>query len=107
SEQIRSKIEMQTDHLVLVTAGGGGDGRRMIDALLRDMRQDRGAADFDVLVVGGPLMSSGDRESLLHQFDELPNAHYLEFTDDLTSYICAADAVVSMGGYNSVCEILS
>ncbi len=107
SEQIRSRIEMQTDHLVLVTAGGGGDGRRMIDALLRDMRQDRGAADFDVLVVGGPLMSSGDRESLQHQFDELPNAHYLEFTDDLTSYICAADAVVSMGGYNSVCEILS
>ena len=30
-----------------------------------------------------------------------------EFTDDLMSYITAADAVVAMGGYNTVCEILS
>ncbi|MBW4698846.1 MAG: hypothetical protein KME03_13285 [Aphanocapsa lilacina HA4352-LM1] len=30
----------------------------------------------------------------------------LEFTDDLTSCIVAADAVISMGGYNTICEIL-
>lgn len=105
--EIRASIDMQSDHLVLVTAGGGGDGRRMIDAILRDMRMDSGARDFDVLVVGGPLMSDADRGDLLRQFDAVPNAHYLEFSDDLTSYIGAADVVVSMGGYNTVCEILS
>ena len=105
--EIRAGIDMQSDHLVLVTAGGGGDGRRMIDAVLRDIRLNQGATDFDVLVVGGPLMSSADQDDISAQFAELPNAHYLDFTDDLTSYIGAADAVVSMGGYNAVCEILS
>jgi predicted glycosyltransferase len=31
----------------------------------------------------------------------------LEFTNDLPSYMNASDLVVSMGGYNTVCEILS
>ena len=31
----------------------------------------------------------------------------MEFSDDLASYMEAADVVVSMGGYNTVCEILS
>lgn len=106
-ELIRSHIDMQSDHLVLVTAGGGGDGRRMIDAVLRDLRLNAGSKNVDVLVVGGPLISAPDREDITRQFDELPNAHYLDFTDDLTSYIGASDAVVSMGGYNAVCEILS
>lgn len=105
--KIRSSINMQTNHLVLVTAGGGGDGRRMIDAILRDLRMETGSRDFDVLVVGGPFMSEADKVDVLNQFDQLPTAHYLDFTDDLTSYIGAADVVVSMGGYNTVCEILS
>jgi predicted glycosyltransferase len=31
----------------------------------------------------------------------------LEFTPDLLSYLAAADIVVSMAGYNTVCEILT
>ncbi|MER3459582.1 MAG: hypothetical protein C4309_14005, partial [Chloroflexota bacterium] len=31
----------------------------------------------------------------------------MEFTPDLVSYIAAADLVVSMAGYNTVCETLS
>ncbi len=31
----------------------------------------------------------------------------VEFTPDLMSYLNAADVVVSMGGYNTICEILS
>ena len=31
----------------------------------------------------------------------------IEFTNDLMSYLGAADAVVSMGGYNTISEILS
>ena len=30
-----------------------------------------------------------------------------DFTDDMMSYMDAADLVVSMGGYNTVCEILT
>ena len=32
---------------------------------------------------------------------------FLEFTDDIMSYMDAADLVISMGGYNTICEILT
>jgi predicted glycosyltransferase len=31
----------------------------------------------------------------------------MDFVEDTASYVVAADLVVSMGGYNSVCELLS
>jgi predicted glycosyltransferase len=36
-----------------------------------------------------------------------PQVELREFTDDLMSYLAVADVVVSMGGYNTVCEVLS
>jgi predicted glycosyltransferase len=41
---------------------------------------------------------------------ELARGHSVDcvdFVDDAASYVQAADVVVSMGGYNSVCELLS
>lgn len=105
--EIRSSLNMQTSNLVLVTAGGGGDGKRMFEAVLRDLRMAPDANEMDVLIVGGSLMAESDRNALQQQVNRTPNTHYLDFTDDLTSYIGAADVVVSMGGYNSVCEILA
>ena len=47
------------------------------------------------------------REQLCRTVEQCPQAKICEFTDDITSYMEAADAIVSMGGYNTVCEILS
>jgi len=105
-EEVRASLGMQTDKLLLVTAGGGGDGKALFNTLLRDMRIER-PSDFDCLIVGGPLLAETDRTELRSQLGDRGNIHFLDFTDDLPSYIGAADAVVSMGGYNSVCEILS
>ncbi len=103
---IRASLDMQTDTLVVVTAGGGGDGRTIFQAMLRDLSiRDQG--DFDCLIVGGPLVSDADRAELRTGAGGRGNVHFLDFTDDLPSYIGAADAVISMGGYNTVCEILS
>lgn len=104
--EIRASLDMQTDKLVVVTAGGGGDGRTIFDAMLRDL-QIRDQRDFDCLIVGGPLISDADRAELRTRLGSRGNVHFLDFTDDLPSYIGAADAVISMGGYNTVCEILS
>jgi predicted glycosyltransferase len=105
-EEIRKSINMQTEHLVLVTAGGGGDGRTLFEAMIRDLEATR-QHDFDTLIVGGPLLSRDDREELRVRLGDHGNVHILPFTDDLPGYIGAADAVIGMGGYNTVCESLS
>lgn len=105
-EEIRKSIDMQTDHLVLVTAGGGGDGRTLFEAMIRDLETTR-QRDFDTLIVGGPLLSRDDRRELRGRLDKLGNVNVLPFTDDLPGYIGAANAVIGMGGYNTVCETLS
>jgi predicted glycosyltransferase len=37
----------------------------------------------------------------------LPNVSLQDFSDDLMSLMAAADVVLSMGGYNTVCELLT
>ncbi len=104
--KVRANLDMQTDRLVVVTAGGGGDGTAMLNALLRDLQGEQ-HPPFDCLIIGGPLQSQADRGLIQQQLRDRRNLHFLEFTDDLASYLSAADVVVSMGGYNSVCEILA
>lgn len=105
-EEIRASIDMQTERLVLITAGGGGDGKTLFEATIRDIRlSDQG--DFDSLIVGGPLLSDSDRREIRERLEKRGNVHFLDFTDDMPGYIGAADAVISMGGYNTVCETMS
>lgn len=104
--EVRESLDMQTDKLVVVTAGGGGDGKTLFDATIRDLKLTQ-QTDFDVLIVGGPLLSDPDRAHLRSQLGHRDTVHFLDFTDDLPSYLGAADTVISMGGYNSVCEVMS
>lgn len=104
---VRANLGMKTDKLVLVTAGGGGDGHAIFESTLRDLELDGGATDMDVLIVGGSLLDNEDRAAFRERADALPNVHRISFTDDLDSLIGAADVVVSMGGYNTVSEILA
>ena len=106
---VRATLPMQTDKLVVVTAGGGKDGQELLDTMVRGMAQPGRSEeeDFDLLVIGGPLMADEDRTRLRDLLGTRSAVHFLDFTDQMTSYIGAADVVVSMGGYNSVCEILS
>ncbi|NJL47537.1 MAG: glycosyltransferase [Leptolyngbyaceae cyanobacterium SM2_5_2] len=93
--------------LVLVTPGGGGDGYRLVDSYLQSLAAM--PADFNLasLIIGGPEMPAHQKQSLLSRVQANPALHWLDFTDDLASFMVAADVVVSMGGYNTVGEILS
>lgn len=105
-EEIRASIDMQTDKLVLVTAGGGGDGKALFDATIRDLKATQ-QQDFDCMIVGGPLLADENRKEIRAHLGHRGNVHFLDFTDDMPGYIGAADAVISMGGYNTVCETMS
>lgn len=98
---------LAASRLALVTVGGGGDGARLVEAVLEAARGRHGPADLSWLVVGGPLMPPADWNGLTRALDGLPNVRATRFLEDLPAHIGAADAVISMGGYNSVCEILS
>ncbi|MFQ5588093.1 MAG: glycosyltransferase family protein [Nitrospiria bacterium] len=108
-EDIRHALKMKTDKLVLVTAGGGQDGFGMLDFYLKtlSLSADPAKTPFDSVVVPGPLMSTAQRRELqAYQAKGVPFT-LLDSTNDLFSYLNAADLVISMGGYNSLCEILS
>ena len=88
---------------VLVTAGGGGDGFRLIEAYLEGLRS---RPSLDSVIVTGPLMDSADRRKLENLSRGLP-VRVLEFRTDMERLISAAGAVVSMGGYNTTVELLA
>ncbi|MFQ5906771.1 MAG: glycosyltransferase family protein [bacterium] len=106
-EEVRRKLGLKTDRLVLVTIGGGEDGLPVIENYLKGLAHFRGRFPYDSLIVSGPFMSSEDRSRLVPLLDPDWPVEVIDFSSELLSYINAADLVVSMGGYNTVCEILS
>jgi predicted glycosyltransferase len=107
-EQVRDELGLRTDSLVLITAGGGGDGYHILRAYLDGIcANESAAAEFDSLVVTGPLMPEEERERLARLVPPGLPVRLVDFVADGMSTVASADAVVSMGGYNSVCEILS
>jgi predicted glycosyltransferase len=107
AERVRAELGLHTGRLVLVTVGGGADGEPVLRAMLEALRRSPGATDFDCLLVSGPFMPAARREALQDLAAGLPLARVVEFVEDLPDYVAAADVVVSMAGYNTVCEILS
>jgi predicted glycosyltransferase len=107
--QVRHDVHMQTDRLVVITAGGGGDGFALLETYLQMLEGLRrhGPTPFDSLLITGPFMPSSKRARLRRLASPGQALTVMEFTPDLLSYLRAADLIVSMGGYNSICEILS
>lgn len=107
SKEIRAELEIGPDQrLVLVTAGGGGDGHAVLKAAIEAARQSS-ADDTVWVIVTGPLMPAVERAALATRSAGIAGVSVIEFVDDMPSLMAAADAVVSMGGYNSVCELLA
>jgi predicted glycosyltransferase len=104
-DAVRRELNIGDKPLVLVTVGGGGDGYEIVKTYL-DMIATTDAIPYHSVIITGPLMPRAKRKALRQSVENQP-VTLLEFTPDLTSYLKAADLVVSMAGYNTVCEILS
>jgi predicted glycosyltransferase len=92
------------DKLVVVTAGGGGDGYKVIDTYLAML--EHGGVDFKSMIVAGPLMGEAHYDQLAKRAHKL-RVRICKFHRKMEKVISAADCVVSMGGYNTLCEIIS
>jgi predicted glycosyltransferase len=92
---------------VLVTTGGGGDGTAMTEAYLEGLASLPRNVALRTTVVFGPQMSDGARLRMRERFGYLADVTFSDFEPDLTRLYSASDIVVSMAGYNTVCELLS
>ncbi len=107
-DAIRQELQVKSaERLVLVTPGGGEDGHALIQSYIQALQLMPRGARIRSLIVTGPEMSESQRNSLNQSALQFPGVSMLEFTNDLPSYMNASDLVLSMGGYNTVCEILS
>jgi predicted glycosyltransferase len=107
-EEIRKKLQLdETQQLVLVTLGGGEDAFATIEKYLEGASLLQEGSRIHSLVIYGPEMKEAQRQALFQASLQNPNITLMEFTNDLMSYLNAADLVVAMGGYNTICEVLS
>jgi predicted glycosyltransferase len=88
---------------VLCTVGGGQDGAE----LARTFAGSPLPGHHDGIVVCGPFMGDGARDAVHAAADRNPGMTVVDFVPDLHRLIAGAGAVVSMAGYNSVCEVLA
>ena len=108
-EDIRRELALQSNRFVLVTPGGGDDGYPLLKTYVTMLRKRFASRrpDFDTLIVTGPLMSPKQHRRLQQAASPELALTVLNFTPRLYEYLAAADLVVSMGGYNTVVEILT
>ncbi len=93
--------------LIVVTPGGGEDGELLIRTALQAFASITAGGASRMHVVCGPEMPEQRRAALRAQAAALPGASVQDFCDDMMSMLGAADVVLAMGGYNTVCELLT
>lgn len=85
----------------MTTVGGGSDGYALASVAVAAPVPD----GLGHLVVAGPQMPAEQLNDLRKQ--ARPGVKVVAAVDDLVFHIRHASAVVAMGGYNTVCEIMS
>lgn len=105
-EDLRRDLRLDPqDRLVLVTPGGGQDGVRLLRTYAEGLPAIQAAGGIRSLIVTGPEMDADERRSIETAARTMAGVEVREFTDDMMACVEAADVVVSMGGYNTLCEV--
>ncbi len=94
-------------HTVLVTIGGGGDGDDIVRVVLELQAALGRRSPFQFRIVSGPLMDGGKRQELAARCTDLPGVSLHTYVEGLPGWMASSDLVLAMGGYNTLCEILS
>ncbi len=93
---------------ILVAVGGGGDGEKPIRAFVEGARS-RLASGWTARarIFTGPEMAAETRAALVALASGQPGIEIHEFSPHMQREIAAADLVVCMCGYNTICEVLA
>jgi predicted glycosyltransferase len=107
AQRIRREMGVEPHgKLIVVTTGGGGDGFALMDTYLA-MLEDRPLANhIKSVLVTGPFMPKEERGGLFRRARKSGAQTFL-FYRRMEKLMAAADLVISMGGYNTLCEVIS
>lgn len=90
---------------VLVTVGGGTDGEFLLKTFLDGAAQRAARMGWSTTMVGGPDLPRATAHQLREQASAIPSVAWSDFEPCLTCRVRTADLVVTMGGYNTLCQI--
>lgn len=103
----RKELGLRADEkLVVVTTGGGGDGYAVMDNFLTMLETDACPFPFKSILVTGPFMPKKERKQVFRRAHRL-GIEVHQFYRHMSPLIAAADLAITMGGYNTLCEILT
>ncbi len=90
-------------NFVLCVVGGGQDGDRLAESFA--------GAEFPAgmtgVLVAGPFMSMDIRQHLHERARLNPHLRVIDFVAEPAWLVSRAERVIGMGGYNTICEVLS
>ena len=105
---VRQELGVDADEpLVLVTPGGGEDGYAMLRATLSGLAQLAAPQRPRTHIVCGPELADAHFNAIEIEAQRLAGVSLQRFSDDMMSLMGACDVAVSMGGYNTVCELMT
>ncbi len=96
-------LKLPDSPFILCLLGGGQDGLRLAETFV----DSELPANSHGIILTGPHMDPEDREDLHAHAESKRKISVVDFVPEPTVLLQKADCVVSMGGYNTVCEIMS
>lgn len=102
-----SELSEQDQKLIIVAVGGGDDGRKVLESYINGLAEAAWYGDVKSILFYGPEMDQRDYSHLTELVRGRANIELKEFTNEFERYLEHSDLVISMGGYNTVCEVLS
>lgn len=107
SDVIRQRVGAVGRKLLVLTVGGGSDGIPLIERCLAGVSSSTELLDLHTVVIMGSDMSLPDSASLRARYSGHSNIVLIDFVQSAEAYFAAADVIVSMGGYNTLSEIVA
>ncbi|HKQ49669.1 MAG TPA: glycosyltransferase [Phycisphaerae bacterium] len=95
-----------SERRLLVTVGGGTDGYRLIDQYLSSPVVSANGYSVQTTIVGGPDLPRPQAEKLRARAAEYPSIQFEDFVPCMDCAYKESDAILCMGGYNTMVEVV-
>ena len=89
-----------------MTPGGGRDGAELVQLIVSAYTQNT-TLPYHAVIVLGPFMHADDRVKFHKQVEGMDSITLVDFHPRIECLIVQAAGMITMGGYNTFCEILS